>query len=70
LTEKLHRQIVDFVVHSTESKFQVEIEERKKLIERLPENLKQEYLEQNSHTFFRKTPFFSVLRPQSKKLLA
>ena len=70
IPNKLHRQMLNYLVHSTESKFQVEIEERKKLVERLPENLKQEYLEQSSHTFFKKMPFFSILRSQSKKLLA
>ena len=70
LSNQLHRQLRNYLVHSMESKFQVEIDERKKLVEKLPENLKQEYLEQSSHTFFKKMPFFSILRSHSKKLLA
>jgi hypothetical protein len=46
------------------------MEERKLLIEKLPENLRAEYLDQNSQTFFKKMPFFSILRMPSKKLLA
>lgn len=44
--------MADYLIHSSQVKFQYELEESRNLIMKLPENLRSEYMEQNSTIFF------------------
>lgn len=52
ISNKLHQSMADYLIHSSQVKFQYELEESRNLIMKLPENLRSEYMEQNSTIFF------------------
>ena len=66
MSEELHNEIAEYIIHSSAIKNMYEIEERRALIRKLPEQMREEFQSQSSQRFFKHVPFFWMLRGDTK----
>lgn len=58
--------MAEYIVHSAQIQRSFEFEERKNLIERMPMQMREEFLFQNANFIFKSLPFFNLLENQTK----